>query len=80
MNKQLLILVYLYEYDFLGLINILWELNEEEITTIFEDFKDWLNQKNQSEAIEYFNTLNLDQFKQDIHNVGVNIKIQIERY
>ena len=77
MNKQLLILVYLYENDFLGLINILYKLEENETTNIFKDFKDWLNERNQQEAKEYFKKLNLEEFKEEINKVRVNIKIQL---
>ena len=77
MNKQLLILVYLYENDFLGLINILYKLEENEATDIFKDFKDWLNERNQQEAEEYFKKLNLEEFKEEINKVRVNIKIQL---
>ena len=77
MNKQLLILVYLYENDFLGLINILYKLEENETTNIFKDFKDWLNERNQQEAEEYFKKLNLEEFKEEINKVRVNIKIQL---
>ena len=77
MNKQLLILVYLYENDFLGLINILYKLEENETTNIFKHFKDWLNERNQQEAEEYFNTLNLEEFKEEINKVRVNIKMQL---
>ena len=77
MNKQLLILVYLYENDFLGLINILYKLEENETTNIFKDFKHWLNERNQQEAEEYFNTLNLEEFKEEINKVRVNIKMQL---
>ena len=77
MNKQLLILVYLYENDFLGLINILYKLEENETTNIFKDFKDWLNERNQQEAEEYFKKLNLEEFKEEINKVRINIKIQL---
>ena len=77
MNKQLLILVYLYENDFLGLINILYKLEENETTNIFKNFKDWLNERNQQEAEEYFKKLNLEEFKEEINKVRVNIKIQL---
>ena len=77
MNKQLLILVYLYEHDFLGLINILYKLEENEATNIFKDFKDWLNERNQQEAEEYFKKLNLEEFKEEINKERINIKIQL---
>ena len=80
MNKQLLILVYLYENDFLGLINILYKLEENEATDIFKDFKDWLNERNQQEAGEYFKKLNLEEFKEEINKVRANIKIQLAQY
>lgn len=80
MNKKLLILIYLYEYSFLGLINILWKLEQEELTNIFKDFKDWLNEKNQQEAKEYFNKLNLEQFVQEINKLRVDIKLQLAQY